>query len=69
MILSAMLARMPPGLMPIYQYGDIWGGWSSSAGKTVTVETAKNVATAYRCINVLSDDVAKIPLYSGWHIF
>jgi HK97 family phage portal protein len=46
----------------VYQYGDIWGGWSSSAGKTVTVETAKNVATAYRCINVLSDDVAKIPL-------
>lgn len=59
-----MLARMPPGLMPVYQYGDIWGGWSSSSGKTVTVETAKNVATAYRCINVLSDDVAKIPLYT-----
>lgn len=55
---------MPPGLMPVYQMGDVWGGWNSSAGKTVTVETAKNVATAYRCINVLSDDVAKIPLYT-----
>lgn len=64
MIVSSLLARMPPGLSPIYQYGDIWGGWGSSAGKIVTVETAKNVATAYRCINVLSDDVAKIPLYT-----
>jgi HK97 family phage portal protein len=62
LILSSILARMPPGLSPMYQMGDIWGGWSSSSGKTVTVENAKNVATAYRCINVLSDDVAKIPL-------
>lgn len=59
-----MLARMPPGLSPMYQMGDVWGGWQSSAGKTVTLENAKNVATAYRCINVLSDDVAKIPLYT-----
>jgi HK97 family phage portal protein len=55
---------MPPGLSPMYQNGDIWGGWSSSSGKTVTMENAKSVATAYRCINVLSDDVAKIPLYT-----
>lgn len=59
-----MLARMPPGLAPMYQMGDIFGGWQSSAGKTVTLENAKSVATAYRCINVLSDDVAKIPLYT-----
>jgi HK97 family phage portal protein len=59
-----MLARMPPGLSPMYQMGDVFGGWNSSAGKTVSIETAKNVATAYRCINVLSDDVAKIPLYT-----
>jgi HK97 family phage portal protein len=64
LILSSILARMPPGLSPMYQMGDIWGGWSSSSGKTVTVENAKNIATAYRCINVLSDDVAKIPLYT-----
>jgi phage portal protein BeeE len=64
LILSSILARMPPGLSPMYQMGDIWGGWSSSSGKTVTVENAKNVATEYRCINVLSDDVAKIPLYT-----
>lgn len=64
MILSSILSRLPPGLSPMYQYGDIWGGWSSSSGKKVTMENAKNVATAYRCINVLSDDVAKIPLYT-----
>jgi HK97 family phage portal protein len=32
------------------------------SGQYVTSETCKNVATAYRCINVLSDDVAKLPL-------
>lgn len=32
------------------------------SGQHVTGETARNVATAYRCINVLSDDVAKLPL-------
>lgn len=48
----------------MYQMGDIWGGWNSSSGKTVSIETARNVATAYRCINVISDDVAKIPLYT-----
>lgn len=35
---------------------------SSSSGKIVTAETSKNIATAYRCINILSDDVAKLPL-------
>lgn len=34
----------------------------TSAGQQVTAETSRNVATAYRCINVLSDDVAKLPL-------
>jgi len=33
-----------------------------SSGQTVTPETSRNVSTAYRCINVLSDDVAKLPL-------
>jgi HK97 family phage portal protein len=37
-------------------------GMSSSAGQTVTAEKSKTVATAYRCINVLSDDVAKMPM-------
>lgn len=34
----------------------------TSSGQTVTVETSKNISTAYRCINVLSDDIAKMPL-------
>ena len=32
------------------------------SGKVVTPETSRNIATAYRCINILSDDVAKLPL-------
>lgn len=28
----------------------------------ITAESSRNIATAYRCINVLSDDVAKLPL-------
>ena len=32
------------------------------SGQNVTATTARNIATAYRCINVLSDDVAKLPL-------
>jgi HK97 family phage portal protein len=37
-------------------------GFGTSSGQTVTAETSKNLATAYRCINILSDDVAKMPL-------
>lgn len=37
-------------------------GYANAAGQTVNAETSKNVATAYRCINILSDDVAKMPL-------
>ncbi len=35
---------------------------TSISGQNVTPESAKNIHTAYRCINVLSDDVAKMPL-------
>lgn len=34
----------------------------TTSGQYVTAETSRNIATAYRCINVLSDDVAKLPL-------
>lgn len=37
-------------------------GLTSYAGKDVTVESSKTISTAYRCINVLSDDLAKMPL-------
>jgi HK97 family phage portal protein len=32
------------------------------SGQSVTAESSRNVSTAYRCINILSDDVAKMPL-------
>jgi HK97 family phage portal protein len=32
------------------------------AGQRVDPETAKKIATAYRCANILSDDVGKMPL-------
>lgn len=34
----------------------------TSSGQTVTVENSRNIHTAYRCVNILSDDVAKMPL-------
>jgi HK97 family phage portal protein len=37
-------------------------GFANSSGQAVTAEKAKNIATAYRCINVLGDDLAKMPL-------
>lgn len=37
-------------------------GMSTRAGQVVTAESSKNVATAYRCLNILGDDVAKLPL-------
>lgn len=36
--------------------------YPEASGRVVTAETSRNIATAYRCINVLSDDVAKLPL-------
>lgn len=34
----------------------------TKAGKVVTAETSKSVATAYRAKNIISDDIAKLPL-------
>lgn len=36
--------------------------YPTASGQRVSTETARNIAVAYRCINVLSDDVAKMPL-------
>ena len=33
----------------------------NASGMNVTAETSKTIATAYRCINIISDDVAKMP--------
>lgn len=35
---------------------------NSLSGEIVTPENSKTVATAYRCANIISDDVAKMPL-------
>jgi HK97 family phage portal protein len=37
-------------------------GLTSASGQKVTVENSNNVSTAYRCVNILSDDIGKIPL-------
>ncbi len=37
-------------------------GGLTAAGQVVTAETSRNVHTADRCINILSDDLAKMPL-------
>ncbi len=37
-------------------------GLATASGQVVTPESSKNVATAYRCGNILSDDIAKMPL-------
>lgn len=42
------------------EFGDVLE--IATSGQHVSAETSRNVATAYRCINVLSDDVAKLPL-------
>lgn len=34
---------------------------ATAAGQNVTVERSKNISTAYRCINIISDDVGKMP--------
>jgi HK97 family phage portal protein len=37
-------------------------GLPNSSGQNVTAESAKNISTAYRCGNIISDDFAKMPL-------
>jgi HK97 family phage portal protein len=44
------------------QYSAEMLGGVTRAGQVVTPESSRNVATAYRCLNILSDDVAKLPL-------
>lgn len=41
---------------------DYLGGGPTSSGQMVTPENSRTVASAYRCANIISDDVAKMPL-------
>ena len=55
-----MGANLPPGAAPIMVEG--LPPLITKSGQVVTPETAKNIATAYRCGNIISDDIAKMPL-------
>ena len=47
--------------MTLNELSSMMGG-ATVSGETVTPERSKTVATAYRAANIISDDVAKIPL-------
>ena len=53
-------APLTPAVFPEYSISS--GGMAINSGKRVTPETAKSLATAYRCGNILSDDIAQMPL-------
>lgn len=42
--------------------GYVFFGGRTKSGKVVTVESSQSVATAYRAANIISDDIAKMPL-------
>lgn len=52
-------APIKPETRPEYIYS--WGQTTKS-GQRVSVEKAKQLSTAYRCGNILSDDIASLPL-------
>lgn len=43
------------------EYVHRWGQ-TTTAGQRVSAETAKSIAAAYRCGNIISDDIARLPL-------
>jgi HK97 family phage portal protein len=58
---KAIRNQAQPEIMTLPELIDI-NGVLASSGQTVTAETSKNISTAYRCINIISDDFAKMPL-------
>ncbi|MHB9031918.1 MAG: phage portal protein [Anaerolineae bacterium] len=65
MILTELLSGKPKVVVdskvtPTADYPPRWG-YTSEAGESVTVESSKTIATAYRAKNIISDDVAKMP--------
>jgi HK97 family phage portal protein len=61
MLIKRLINAIQPKIMTLPELVSSFG-YANAAGQTVTTETSKNIATAYRCINILSDDVAKMPL-------
>lgn len=65
MIIRNLVQNAPNAPAPIVpetrpEYVRSFGAYTT-AGKTVSAETAKTLATAYRCGNILSDDIARLP--------
>ena len=50
-----------PAVKPVV-YPEIVEYRRSDAGKYVSTETAMQIAAAYRCVNIISDDIAGMPL-------
>lgn len=66
MLLSSLLSGKPQikedgNAAPRGDYEPTWG-YRTASGERVSVDGAKTIATAYRAKNIISDDVAKMPL-------
>ena len=59
---STKAPSVPAQAQPAPWYPGIIGGARTLSRQNVSAETAKKVATVYRCINVISDDIATMPL-------
>jgi len=60
----ANIAQPMPGMKPVEGAGmsNYQGNIKTPSGQKVDPESARKIATAYRCANILSDDVGKLPL-------
>jgi len=66
MLLTSLLSgqtkpKEDPNASPRPDYAPSWG-YTSESGERVSVAGAQSIATAYRAKNIISDDVAKMPL-------
>lgn len=66
MILDFLFNNLPkpdPAAVPNTKHTTIFNpfGQYTESGKRVSAETATKIATAYRCQNILSDDIASMP--------
>jgi len=59
--LNAVFPQVPD-VMSVPELVNVTGGSSTLSGQSVTAENSRNIHTAYRCINILSDDLAKMAL-------
>ncbi len=64
MILRNAIDRIVNSVTPTWTRPELVStvGFTASSGQKVTIENSNNVATAYRCVNIISDDIAKMPL-------